>query len=532
MDPQRPLDIGSFLNTRVQSHPDKPFLYFEDRVWSYQQFQQEVNRAANALVSLGVRNGDAVALFMSNRPDFIFAWFGLAKLGGVMVPVNPAFKPREAAYVTAHSEAKGLICDAPRLEVARHLPTECPQLKWLKCCDATASNDDSDWAELCASLPPTLEHPAPDAAAVAQIAYTSGTTGFPKGVLHTQAHFVLCGEAFTLCAGLGPDDRVMAVLPLFHANAQYYSVMGSLAAGASLILLPRFSAGRFWEQAVEYQATEFNFIGALGRMLINRPADEFRPGHAIRTAYGAAITPDVYEAFQKRFGIANLIDGYGLTEVPRVAQNPLGGKIKQMSMGLPARHPDPDLECSQVRIVDDQGQNLGPGDKGELWVKSPLMMLGYFKDPEQTAQAFEDGWFKTGDYVYADGEGYLFFVDRKKDIIRRRGENVSSSEVEAAINAHPAVAMCAVIAVPADLGEDEIMACVVLKEGEALHPETLQEWLRPQLADFKLPRYVQFRKSLPRTPTEKVAKYVLKQEDGLLERARDLQATESRKSKH
>jgi carnitine-CoA ligase len=515
-------DIRSLLEDRVRSHPHKPYLFFEDRVLSYRQFDQRVNQAANAFLRLGIGPKMAVCLFMSNRPDFLYTWLGLAKLGAVMVPVNPAFKHQEAAYVAEHCQAAGIVCDAPRLPVARGLLDACPGLKWAACCEPAPGQAVHDWAELTGAMPRVLDRPFPSADQVAQIAYTSGTTGFPKGVLHTQAHFVLSGEAFTLCAGLGHADRVLAVLPLFHVNAQYYSVMGSLAAGASLILAPGFSAGKFWHQAADLKATEFNFVGALGQMLCNRPAKEFRPDHCIKTAYGAAVTPEVYQAFTQRFGIQNVIDGYGLTEVPRVAQNPIGGKIKPLSMGLPAKHPDRDMSFSQVRIVDENGRDLPPGEKGEIWVKSPVAMLGYFKDQEQTAQAFHEGWFKTGDYAYRDQQEYLFFVDRKKDIIRRRGENISSSEVERVMAAHPAVELAAVIAVPAQLGEDEIMACVVLKEGKTLGAGELVEWLRPQLADFKLPRFVQFRASLPTTPTAKVAKYLLKQEPDLLDRAVDL----------
>jgi crotonobetaine/carnitine-CoA ligase len=322
---------------------------------------------------------------------------------------------------------------------------------------------------------------------------------------------------------------VLTILPLFHANAQYYSTMGALAAGAGLILIRRFSAGAFWEQAVAAGATEFNFIGAIGRILCARPEEEFRAEHRIRTAYGALVSPDVYEVFTRRFKIPNVIDGYGLSEVPRVSQNPIGGVIKMKSMGLPAGHPDPKRTFAEVKIVDEGGRELGPNRTGELIVRSPVMMQGYFKEEEKTRETIRDCWLYTGDYAYRDEEGYLFFVDRKKDVIRRRGENISATEVETVLLSHPKIAEAAVIAVPSELGEDEVLAALVLKEHESLSPEEVIDWCRGRLAEFKMPRFIQFRKHLPSTATGRIAKYLLKEETDLVASAHDLGARPARK---
>jgi len=314
----------------------------------------------------------------------------------------------------------------------------------------------------------------------------------------------------------------MVILPLFHANAQYYSTMGALAAEASLVLIRRFSAGAFWEQAVRYGVTEFNFVGAIGRILCRRPIEEFRSDHQIRTAYGALVAPDTYEYFTKLFGIANVIDGYGLTEVPRVSQNPIGGTIKMRSMGLPARHPDPAEMFSEVKIVDEDSREVPPGEKGELIIRSPVMMKGYYKDEAKTKEAIRDGWFYSGDCAYQDNDGYIFFVDRKKDIIRRKGENISATEIESVINGCDKVLETAVIGVPSELGEDEIMACIVLKEGVKMTHEEVIDQCRERLAPFKMPRYVQFRESLPKTSTERTAKFLLKNEKNLIARSNDM----------
>jgi len=518
------MDLRAFIESRVDQHPEKPFLYFEKKVLSYRDFDRKINRAANGLLELGVKKGDRVALLLSNRPEFLYAWFGLAKIGAVMVPINTGFKEKEAGYVINHSEAAGLIFDREFLPVVREMRKESPALKWLACADPMTEAGIVSFPQILQNGSPNLKGIDLHGEDMAQIIYTSGTTGFPKGVIHAHKDFTLTGEAFTLCAGIGPEDRVMAILPLFHANAEYYSTMGALAAGASLILMPRFSAAAFWDQAVSYGATEFNFIGAVGRILCARPQEEFRPEHLIKTAYGALVTPDVYEAFTQRFKIPNVIDGYGLSEVLRVSQNPIGGVIKMKSMGVPAKHPDPDRVFTEVRIVNEEGRDLGPHETGELIVRSPVMMQGYFKDEEMTRQTIRDGWLYTGDHVYRDEDGYLFFVDRKKDIIRRKGENISATEIEITLMANPKVQEAAVIAVPSELGEDEVLAGIVLKGDQTMTAEEAIDWCQARMARFKVPRYIQFRTGFPRTPTLRVAKYIWKKEESLIQSSSDMES--------
>ncbi len=522
------MNLRAFLESRAKQNPSKPFLFFQKEILSYESFDQKVNQAANGFLELGVKKGDRVVLFLSNRPEFLYAWFGLAKIGAVMVPLNTGFKEKEAGYVVGHSEAVGLVFEQEFRPVALAVRKETATLRWIGCVDAAGEEGILPLSAVFRNASPRLRGIDLADGDMAQIIYTSGTTGFPKGVIHAHKDFTLTGEAFTLCGDIGPEDRVMAILPLFHANASYYSTMGALAAGAGLILIPRFSAHTFWDQAVEYRATEFNFIGAVGRILCARPEAEFRPEHRIRTAYGALVTPDVYETFTRRFKIPNVIDGYGLSEVPRVSQNPIGGVIKMKSMGLPARHPNRKLTFSEVRIVDEQGKDLGPGETGELIVRSPVMMQGYFKDEEKTREAIRDGWLYTGDYVYRDDDGYLFFVDRKKDIIRRKGENISATEIETVLMANPKILEAAVTAVPSELGEDEVLAGIVLKENQAMTAEEAIDWCRPRLADFKIPRYVQFRTSFPRTPTERIAKYIWKKEGNLMGSSQDMEGYKKR----
>ena len=519
------MSIRHFIEIRAHRNRNRPFLYFEDQVVSYGEFDERVNQVANGLLSIGVQKGDRVSLMLPNVPEFLFAWFGLAKIGAVMVPVNTGFRVDEAGYVVNHSDSVGIIVDSGFLPIARRIRSTGGCLEWISCIDPVPGDpgDVVPFYRFFNIMPITLEPIDVGADDLIQIIYTSGTTGFPKGVMHVHQDMTLTGEAFTLCAGLTSDDRIMVILPLHHANAQYYSVMGALAAEASVVLIKKFSAGAFWEQAVRYGATEFNFVGAVGRILCRRPSEEFRSGHCIKTAYGALVTPDVYDHFTRRFRIPNVIDGYGLTEVPRVSQNPIDGKIKPGSMGLPARHPDASIGFTEVRIVDDEGKETGPGQKGELIVRSPVMMKGYYKDEKKTREAIRNGWFHTGDYVCRDEDGYLFFVDRKKDIIRRKGENISAREIEAVIESSGKAAEVAVIPVPSELGEDEVLACIVMKEGETITPEAVVDLCADRLADFKVPRYIRFRDELPKTSTERIAKHELRKEKNLLATALDME---------
>jgi len=358
------------------------------------------------------------------------------------------------------------------------------------------------------------------------IVYTSGTTGFPKGAMHSQRSFVTCGEAFVQRIHVQPDERIMIVLPLFHINALFYSVAGTLAAGATMIIVPRFAASTFWQTAMDTGATEVNIIEAIGTILMNRPRSEFRPGHKLCKVYG--VRQSTADTFRNDFGIPHLIGGYGMTEIPGVACNPFEGPQKPGSMGPIGRHPDPARPWAQCRVVDDEGRDVPINEVGELIVKTPIIMQGYFRDPEQTKAAFRDGWFLTGDLVRRDEDGYFFFVARKKDIIRRRGENIAGAELDRVVGSHPAVHEAAAIPVPAELGEDDILVAVVLKPGQALIAQEIAQWCRERLAPQKVPRYVVFVDGLPHTPTHKVAKMALRGDAALRRRAVDLEKTGER----
>jgi crotonobetaine/carnitine-CoA ligase len=317
-----------------------------------------------------------------------------------------------------------------------------------------------------------------------------------------------------------PDDRLLAVLPLFHINAMFYSVGGACAAGATVIVAPRFSASTFWQLAAETRATEVNLIMAATSILLRRPRSEFVP-HGIRKTYAAPVNREIGETLARDFGVATVIEGFGMTEIPGAISQPFDGPPVWGAMGRPSLHPDGQV-IAEIRIVDADLRDLPDGTPGEMLVKTPIVMQGYFGDPEQTAAAFVDGWFRTGDLVRRDADGLLHFVARLKDIIRRRGENIAGAELDRVIGGHPDVLECAAVPVPAELGEDDILVAVVPRPGRALEAAPFAAWCRERLPRIKVPRYLALVEALPHNATHKVEKFKLRADAGLRERAVDL----------
>jgi crotonobetaine/carnitine-CoA ligase len=511
--------LNGVLASRAARDPSRPFIRFGDRNWTWGGFAQAADAAARVLAARGIRQGDRVGVMARNSDGHVLMLVALARLGAIMVPVNPEFGVEEAKYVLHHAEVSAVAATADTLEVARKAAAGLKTPAWFIMLDAAAP-DAPLLADLLQSPPQAALPAAIDADATCLIVYTSGTTGFPKGAMHSQRSFVTGGEAFVQRVYLQDDDRVMIVLPMFHINAMFYSVAGTLAAGACMIIVPKFSASTFWQTAVDTGATEVNIIEAIGSILRARPRSEFRPEHRISKVYGVRASMD--EAFRDEFRIAHRIGGYGMTEIPGVTCNPFEGPQKLGSMGPIGRHPDPARPWAQCRVVDAEGRDVPDNEPGELWVKTPIIMQGYFRDPEQTKNAFHDGWFKTGDMVKRDSDGYFYFISRIRDIIRRRGENIAAAELDRVVGEHPAVAEAGTIAVPSEMGEDEIFVVCALKPGMSATAQEIADWCRARLAPQKVPRFVAFVDELPHTPTHKIAKAQLRDDKALRARAVDL----------
>ena len=527
--------LWGMLESRARVDATRPLLLFQGRVCTYGEAAAKAETIARSLHARGVAKGDRVAIMAPNSDAYVLLLFALAKVGAVAVPVNPELNTTEAGYIFRHAEVAVIACTSASHTTARAASRELPNPPWSLSLDGESDAAVSFADHLRPSSPAPLtstplplgewgrsEGAGPDDTWL--ILYTSGTTGFPKGVMHSQRNFIQAGEAFVERMYLQPDDRLFVVLPLFHINALFYSLGGGLAAGASLLLAPRFSASSFWRMAADGGATEVNILASVGNILTRRTRNEFVYGHHLRKVYGAGMSGETLQVFPREFAVPTLIEGYGMTEVPGVCNNPFLGPQKPGSIGCPARHPDHTRVFSEMRVVDDHGRDAPVGRTGEIAVRIPITMQGYYRDAEATAAAFQGGWFLTGDLGYCDADGYYYFVARKKDIIRRRGENVSGAEIDRVVAAHPKVLEAAAIAVPGELGEDEILVVAVPRAGQILVPDEIATWCAEHLAPYKRPRFLAQVDSLPHTPTHRVAKFKLKQDPTLRERSVELRS--------
>jgi len=355
------------------------------------------------------------------------------------------------------------------------------------------------------------------AEAPAELLFTSGTTGQPKAAIQSFRSMMLTGEAFAGWLGLGADDRLFTCLPLAHINARFYSTMGALAAGATLVLEEKFSASAFWRWMAESAATEVNTIGAMLRILLQAPPSEADREHRLRLVYTSpALGESLHREFEQRFGV-RLVAGYGMTESTfgfiQPVDLPLVSEARHLAaMGRPRRHPDP-AWTTGWRLVDPATsgdaapREVAPGETGEILLQGPTVFAGYFENAEATASVLRpDGWLRTGDLATRDADGFWTFVGRTKEMIRRRGENVAPLEVEETLLAHPAVREAAVAGAPAALGEEEVAAFVVLRDGAVADAAELAAWCAARLAKFKVPTEWRFLAALPRTATQRVAK--------------------------
>ncbi len=507
--------LWSLLASRAEAGPDRELLVFGARAWSYREVAAEAERAAAMYAARGVKAGDRVGVMSLNHPSTVFTLLALGRLGAIMVPVNPDFGVDEARYVLAHAQVSGVLCSPEALDTVKAACEPIAPAPWIL-------QNQAELAEALASAPAKVAPETATPEAVVLFIYTSGTTGFPKAAMHSQRNVVLAGEGFVERMHLQPSERVLCILPMFHVNAIFYSLAGTLAAGATLILLPRFSASAFWKTVAETGATEVNTIAAVSNILMRRPRGEFVPGHRLRKIYGAPFNEEIYRVFQGEFGVPDLIEGYGMTEIPGALNNPYDGARRIGSMGSLSLHPDRRLRFTEMKVVDDDGRELADGGVGELVVRTPVVMKGYYRDPELTATAFRDGWFLTGDLGRRDADGYFWFVARKKDIIRKRGENISGAELDSVVMSHPDVLEAAAIPVPSELGEDDILVAVIPRPGTSPSAEAIADWCRTRLAPIKVPRYIVFVGSLPHTPTHRVAKFKMRDDPTLKAQAVDL----------
>ena len=538
------MSLGEFLDAAAAKDPNKTFVEISGQELSYLQFHGLAMQTAGLFQALGVEKGDRVCLFMPNCPEYLFCWFGLSALGAIGVPINTAYKRDETAFILSDAGATALVAHESLVAVAEEAAALAPAVRHKLLVGNPPPNpplsesgpvglpllsgDDkggsqlsgvpgevAGWTSFAAMLERSdapVSRPQVSPEDISLLVYTSGTTGNPKGVMATHQMYVAAGQGFAHWTQASPEDRFFTCLPYYHANVQYYSTMGALATGATLVVVDRFSASRFWDQVREARATIVNFIGMMMPVLAKQPESPTDNQNSVRLFYGSpSFPPEFLKSFQERFG-TDVIVGFGMTETCYGTIESIGQPRRAGSSGTPRQHPDSRF-VNQVRISHPEtGLPVGPDIVGEITIKNPVVMPGYWRNKEQTSQSLRDGWLYTGDLGWLDEDGYLYFVDRKKDIIRRRGENISSQEVENVIKRHPDLLDCAVLAVPSDLGEDEVKAYVVPRSGATVKPEDVVYWCAEHLAYFKVPRYIEMRDDLPRTPSLRVRKDLLRQE--------------------
>ena len=479
--------------------PDGRWLRTDEGALTFAAAAAKVGDVADRLRAAGVAKGDLVLMTPRTTPSYLLAWLAVTGIGAVAVTANPASTAAELSGLLRQVGPSLLLTDHALDDVlaATDGVTACARL----------DVDDivGDWRTTSASPRDPIFDVGPDDLAV--LIPTSGTTGRSKLVMQTHRAYAMAGEGFPFWMQLDATDVLMTSLPLFHINAPAYSVMGSLACGAGLVLVPSFSASGFLDTARQHHATEFNAIGAMVELLMRQPA---RPDDAdtdLRLCYtGPSPTREWQEAFERRFGL-HIVCGYALSESPYGliwphGQRPFG------TLGVPRQHPTLG-HVNDARVVDDDGADVVVGGSGELLLRNPVVTPGYWKMRAETAQTVVDGWLHTGDLVTVDDGGTYTFVARKKEVLRRRGENVSPAEIEEAIAGHPDVVECAVVGVASELSEEEIKAFVVPADSADLDLEALRAWTAERLTRFKVPRFWQLVAQLPRTPTARVAKHRL-----------------------
>lgn len=487
--------------------PDRIALRDPQRALSYAALQAEALALAGGFAALGVGPRQPVLLMLDNHADYVACWLALGLTGRIEVPVNTAYIGTILAHVINTSGAEVMVLEAAYLPALLEVAPTLTRLKALVL-RGPAGAEVPGFAVIDFARLPTTPEPVAEVAPqdLMAIMYTSGTTGLSKGVRVTHAHaYGYCApEVYGAC---GPGDVALVLLPLFHIGGQWKGVYNALIAQATAVVLPRFSASRFWDDVRRYQVTYTMLLGAMVEFLDRQPA---RPDDADHTLRRIVMVPVIatLDRFKVRFGIPTVSTGYGSTEASLVLLSPTGG-AEPGKIGWPR----PDFE---VRLVDEHDNEVPEGAAGELVLRPRepwVIMAGYHDMPEVTAAAWRNLWFHTGDMMRRDARGIFSFVDRVSDTLRRRGENVSSFEVEREIYAHPAVKECAVVATASDASEDDILACVVPVAGTDLDAAGLHAFLSGRLPRFMVPRYIRLMDDLPKTPTEKIRKQQLR-DDG------------------
>ncbi|MFX0081784.1 MAG: AMP-binding protein [Candidatus Hodarchaeota archaeon] len=523
--------LREVVKNKAETVGDKVFMTYIrdfdkgiDEKYTYKDMHLMSNRLANGLYNIGLKKGDGVALMEINSPEFLYTIFATFKAGMYSVLVNISLRGEGLRYIIDHSDAKAVVVHWSFLNAILDIRTQLPKVKYI-IVDTSEAAEDFKLPEGIFSFQEVMKTSEEDIEVeisvddLCMLMYTAGTTGLPKAIMFWQGRLLVGLNLQTLIAFASfriPKDEVLFTsLPLFHSNALFLTTLSAYFAERPLILGKRFSASRHWDICRKYGVTTFNTLGAMIPILMKQPERPNDEEHNVRNIGSAACPRELWVAFEERFGV-KINEGYGATDGAGFTLGAQGSdKVPVGSMGKPAMG-------AVAGIMDDNGVILEEPEKiGELvfLVKDTEVkerQVKYYKDEEASKNLIREGkdgqkWFHTGDMAYKDKDGWYFFVDRKKDSIRRRGENIASFSIEKVINLHDKVLECAAYGVKSELGEDEVMVAVVLKPGESMTPEELLDFCQGKMAYFMIPRYIDFVEKLPKSEVHRIMKRFLKE---------------------
>tara|TARA_B100001996_G_scaffold115149_1_gene87147 strand:- start:1386 stop:3050 length:1665 start_codon:yes stop_codon:yes gene_type:complete len=511
------------LRERVRRHPEKTYLEvpWANESYTYAETLDTAERVGSGMLAAGATLGDRVLIMIPNCSAYIFAWLGSSISGLVEVPINTAYRGAFLAHQVSTTTPSIAVISPEYVERIHDVSESFETVKHF----FLVGDDDeiekalpalhemnksaSSWKDLLSSAKvplPNVKH-----SDLGSIFFTSGTTGLSKGVMMPHAHMYLFADETVSLTRLTENDVYMSCGPLFHGNSQFLAAYPALIAGSRYVLQERFSASEWINQIRSCKATVTNFIGVMMDFVWQQEPTPEDADNDLRCIFAAPTASSILEEYKHRFGIEAFVEVFGLTETCMPILTPYGIDRPAGAAGLLNK------EWFDIRLVDPEtDEEVNVGEVGELVVRANYPFTscqGYFDMPEKTVEAFRNLWFHTGDGLRRDEDGWYYFVDRLKDALRRRGENISSYEVEQALSTHPSIAEVAAIGVPADqeAGEDEVMVFIVSEEGFQISPDDIWEYSQKQLPDFAIPRYIHFLQELPKTPSEKIRKIELRE---------------------
>jgi crotonobetaine/carnitine-CoA ligase len=493
--------VEQIIRHRVAEHPEATWLKWQDAEVAWRDVLSNAQRAASGLLELGVHPGERVAILMGNCPEFLWAHLGIGFIGAASVPVNISQRGPTLQHILRDSGATAVIFAGDLRDVLAAVAGDLPGLRHTVVVGGRAgSGADWDFDRLMSGADREPEVDLAEPAGSVGMMYTSGTTGPPKGVVAAKYDTTPL-QSLLRASGVRSGETMYTPLPLYHGNALLVSAIGSMILDAKLALAPRFSASRFWDDCRRYEAVEFNTLGGMISILLKQPPGPGDRDHQVRVVLSAGCPPDRWEEFQRRFGVG-IIEWFGMVDSPGILLNDAG---RVGSMGRSG------VAGVEFRVVDEEDRPLGPRQLGELAFRHPAGATTYYENlPEATEQAYRGGWFHSGDLAEYDEEGFFYYRGRKKESIRRLGENISAWEVETVVNSHPGVLESAAHAVTSELGEDEVKIAVVAQSGGQPKPEEILDYCQGKMARYAIPRYVEFVASLPKTETHRIQYAALK----------------------